>query len=55
MILSSMRVCEGRNFGELSLPTRLLADGWSQVGAAPLVAGRTGKWEALIDREEKEN
>ena len=46
---------KGAALGSLSLPKRLLADGWSLVGAAPLVAGRTGKWEALIDREEKEN
>ena len=45
---------KGEALGSLSLPTRLLADGWSQVGTAPLVAGGQVSGEALNDREEKE-
>ena len=52
VILSSMRVCEGCSSGESVVTKGLLADGWSLVGATPLVVGRAGKWEALYDREE---
>ena len=40
MILSPMEVCEEGSSGVLVVTMGLLADGWSQVGAAPLVVGR---------------
>ena len=51
VILSSMAVCERRSPGVFVVTTRLLANGWSRVGAAPLVVGREGKWVDLYDAE----
>ena len=49
-----MTVCERRGPGVFVVARRLLANGWSRVGATPLVVGREGKWEELCAVEMKE-
>ena len=45
MILSLMAVCEEGGPGVFVVAVGLLANGWSLVGAAPLVVGWAGKSE----------
>ena len=47
VILSLMAVCEEGGFGVFVVAVGLLANGWSLVGAAPLVVGWAGKSEVL--------
>ena len=47
VIHSLMAVCEEGGFGVFVVAVGLLANGWSLVGAAPLVVGWAGKSEVL--------
>ena len=51
VILSPMAVCEDGGPGVYVVAVGLLANGWSLVGAAPLVVGWAGKSEVLWEAE----
>ena len=50
-----MAVCEDGGPGVFAVARRLLAYGWSRVGAAPLVVGRAGKSAELCVADEMDS